>query len=405
MIPSLVAFVPPSVNDQMASNSSEPLDLAPPEVKKYQRQKLLASIVSIVIGVACLALYAFLLDPWLDAAMRDWLGENNWLRLLVVAVLLAGTLQALTLPLELWSGYVLEHRYGLSNQTLSGWLWKQIKSGLLGGILGLGLLFGFYALMWFTGDWWWVWTAIGWLAVTLVLGQLLPVVILPLFYKVTRLDDVSLLERLRGLAAGTGLNVEGIYRLHLSAETKKANAALAGLGRTRRVLLGDTLLDEFTPEEIEVVFAHEVGHHVHRHLFKMVVYNVFLAAVGLWLVDQVLRASAAALGYAAMGSLPDYQNPAALPLVLLVLSLFGLILSPLQNAVSRFFERQCDRYALRRTRLVDAYRSAFTKLARMNKADPDPHPVVVWFFDDHPPIRQRLALADAVAPPEPNAAR
>jgi len=241
--------------------------------------------------------------------------------------------------------------------------------------------------------------------VALVLGQLLPVVILPLFYKVTRLEDVPLLERLRGLAAGTGLNVEGIYRLHLSAETKKANAALAGLGRTRRVLLGDTLLDEFTPEEIEVVFAHEVGHHVHRHLLKMVVCNVVLAAAGLWLVDQVLRSSAAALGYVATESLPAYQNPVALPLVLLVLSLFGLVLSPLQNAVSRFFERQCDRYALQRTGLVDAYRSAFTKLARMNKADPDPHPVVVWFFDDHPPIRQRLALADAVAPPEPNAAR
>jgi STE24 endopeptidase len=236
------------------------------------------------------------------------------------------------------------------------------------------------------------------LALTLLLGQLLPVVILPLFYKVTRLDDPSLLERLQSIAAGTGLKVEGIYRLHLSAETRKANAALAGLGRTRRVLLGDTLLDQFTPEEIEVVFAHEVGHHVHHHLPKMIVWSVLVATAGFWLADLILRHTAERLHYPA-GPMPAYADPAALPLFMFVLMVFGLLLSPAQNALSRYFERQCDRYALIRTGLRDAYRSAFQKLARLNKADPDPHPLVVWFFEDHPPIRERLRLADTVQSP------
>jgi STE24 endopeptidase len=214
--------------------------------------------------------------------------------------------------------------------------------------------------------------------------------VLPLFYKVTRLDDAPLLDRLHRLAAGTGLNVEGIYRLHLSEETRKANAALTGLGRTRRVLLGDTLLDSFTPEEIEVVFAHEVGHHVHRHLPKMIAGNVVLAGVGLWLVNVVLQRAAVPLDYA------SFDDPAALSLVLLVLMLFGLPFGPLVNAVSRFFEVQCDRYALLRTHNPIAYRSAFTKLARLNKADSDPHPVLVWLYHDHPPIRQRLALAEGM---------
>src|SRR5262249_30789123 len=161
-------------------------------------------------------------------------------------------------------------------------------------------------------------------------------------------------------------------QLHLSAETRKANAALAGLGRTRRVLLGDTLLAHFTPEEIEVVFAHEVGHHVHKHIIKMVVWSVVLSALGFWLVDRILHQAAQALGYA------RFDDPAALPLFLLVLMGFGLLLAPVQNALSRFFERQCDRYALKRTRAADAYRSAFIKLARLNKSDPEPHPVVVW---------------------------
>jgi STE24 endopeptidase len=361
-----------------------------PEVKQYERLKLRASILSLVLTLALVTAAALWFGPHLDSWLREYIGDNRWLRLVVLGFVYAALFELLLLPLAYWSGFVLEHRFALSNQTFARWVWKQIKGWLVGGPIGLLLLLGLFALLWFGGSWWWLWAAFGWLAVSLILGQLLPVVILPLFYKVTPLDDQSLLERLRGLAGGTGLKVEGIYRLHLSAETKKANAALAGLGRTRRVLLGDTLLDQFTPEEIEVVFAHEVGHHVHRHLPKLIVVSVLLAISGLWLVDRELHRLAEPLGYA------SFSDPAALPLLMMVLSLFGLVLSPLQNGLSRFFERQCDRYALERTRMPQAYRSAFVKLARLNKCDPDPHPLVVWLFEDHPPIKERLAMADRV---------
>ena len=175
--------------------------------------------------------------------------------------------------------------------------------------MGLVFLLGLYVLLWYGGPLWWLWAAAGWLIVSLVLGHILPFLILPIFYKVTRLDDTVLLQRLRRVSEDTGIRVEGIYRLHLSSETKRANAALAGLGRTRRVLLGDTLLQEFTPEEIEVVFAHEVGHHVHGHILKMTVWSVFLAVAGLWLADVVLRHLALALHYSDQ-PLPAYQDPA-----------------------------------------------------------------------------------------------
>jgi STE24 endopeptidase len=252
------------------------------------------------------------------------------------------------------------------------------------------LLAGLYALLWASGSLWWLWATLGWLLVTLVLGQILPVVILPLFYKVVPLQDESLLSRLRGLTRGTTLTVQGIYRLELSKDTKKANAALAGLGNTRRVLLGDTLLEQFSPEEIEVVFAHEVGHHVYRHIIKMIGVQVVTSLCGFRLVDLLLTNLAPALGYR------GFDDPAALPLVLLVLAVFGLILSPALNALSRFHERQCDRYALDRTANAAAYRSAFIKLARINKSNPDPHPLVAWLFYDHPPIRQRLAMAEGL---------
>ena len=333
-----------------------------------------------------MAILGFLVGPDLGKETAVWPG---WQRLLASAALLGVTLELLTLPLDFYSGFILEHRYQLSNQTLGGWLVKRCKGYLVGGVLGLSLVFGLYAILWLTGEWWWLWATAGWLLVTLALGRLLPIVILPLFYKVTRLDDAALLDRLQKLTQGTSLSIEGVYELHLSEETKKANAALAGLGKARRVLLGDTLLAQFTPEEIEVVFAHEVGHHVHRHLPKSIVLSVLLSLAGFWLVDQVLTTCAPRLGYTGIA------DPAALPLLLFVLTVFALVLSPLQNALSRFYERQCDRYALDHTHNKDAYRSAFIKLARINKSDPDPHPLVALLFYDHPPIRARLAMAES----------
>jgi STE24 endopeptidase len=364
------------------------LDTTSREVKGYQRQKLIARLLNMVLSFTVLAILALVLGPAVGRVLTGWNSPSRWLRLIAMAAFVGGIIELLTFPVDFWSGFVLEHRYQLSNQTFAAWLWHHTKGWLLGGVFGLLMLLGFYALMWLSGPLWWLWAAGGWLIVTLLLGRILPVLILPLFYRVTRLDAPDLAERLKRLTVGTGLTIEGVYQLHLSAETRKANAALAGLGRTRRVLLGDTLLGGFSPEEIEVVFAHEVGHHVHHHLPKMILWSVALATLGFWLVDVVLRATAGGLGY------EGFADPAALSLVLLVLSLFGLVLMPAQNAMSRFFERQCDRYALQRTGDRQAYRSAFLKLARMNKSDMNPNPLVVWLFYDHPAIGQRLAMAE-----------
>ena len=216
--------------------------------------------------------------------------------------------------------------------------------------------------------------------------------ILPLFYKIERLDNPELAERMARLAEGTGLSIQGVYRMGLSAETAKANAMLAGLGRTRRVLMGDTLLDQFTPDEIEVIFAHEIGHHVFRHIRKMIVSGVLFSVLGFWLCDRLLLAWAQRP--VRHRSTRTRLPAGTLPLLMLVLTVFSLLLEPLQNAISRRYERQCDRYALERTGLREAYVSAFRKLARLNKDDPDPHPLEVFLFHSHPPISERLAVAE-----------
>ena len=209
------------------------------------------------------------------------------------------------------------------------------------------------------------------------ISQLVPVLILPLFYSVERLDAPHLAQRMARLAEGTGLTVEGVYRLALSEATVKANAMLAGLGRTRRVLLGDTLLEHFSPDEIEVIFAHEIGHHVFRHIHKMI---ALARSIAFAVSGSATGCSSS--GWAGRPGRVDYSrlSIASLPLLLLILTLFGTLVEPVQNSFSRRCERQCDRYALERTGLRGPYVSAFRKLARLNKEDPDPCWLEVLLF-------------------------
>ena len=244
-----------------------------------------------------------------------------------------------------------------------------------------------YWVIWLAGPWWWLAAAGVFFVVTVIAGQLLPVVVLPLFYKIERLDNAELTERMARLASGTGLSIQGVYRMGLSEETAKANAMLAGLGRTRRVLMGDTLLDQFSSDEIEVIFAHEIGHHVFRHIRKMIVAGSAVQPArildlrpGVGLVacsplrprvdahaDACQHVAAVDAGadhvLAGAGTAAKHHQPSLRAAV-----------RPLRAA---------------RTGMRQAYVSAFRKLARLNKDDPDPHPLEVFLFHSHPPISER----------------
>ncbi len=363
------------------------------EAKRYGREDLVCTLVDKGLDLVFLAVMALLLARPLDG----WLArlaplEAYWsLRLVALFLIVTGLHACVSFPVSYYSGHVLEHRFGLSNQTFSAWLWRYTKRLALAGAFGLLIFLGLFWLIWTAGPYWWLAGAGAFFVVSVVLGQLVPIVILPLFYKIEALKQSELADRLTRLAEGTGLSIKGVYRMVLSEETVKANAMLAGLGRTRRVLLGDTLLDRFSEDEIEVIFAHEIGHHVLHHLRKILLAGVFYSAAGFWICDRLLVAWAdrGAEGF-------DYaQVPVhALPLVMLILVAFVTLMEPLQNAISRRYERQCDRYALERTGSKASYQSAFRKLARLNKADPNPHWLEVVLFHSHPPIARRLALAE-----------
>ena len=326
----------------LAAGEQSPAELA--EARRYGHLQLAAGLADKLLDIVFLSVMAFLVARPVGAYLAT-INPHPSVQLWLLFLLTTAVHLALSFPLSFWSGYWLEHRFGLSHLKFAGWLWRYTKVHLLSTAFGGLLLWGLYAVIWTTGGWWWLVAAGMFFVVSVVAGQLIPVIIMPLFYKIQPIDNPELLARMSQLAAGTGLSIAGVYRFDLSADTAKANAMLAGLGRTRRVLMGDTLLANFTPDEIEVIFAHEIGHHVFRHIRKMIAGGAVYTAVGFVLVDRLVMAWVHAADPAA-----DYAHfPVdTLPLVMLVLTLFSLLLEPLQNAISRRFERQSDRYALER---------------------------------------------------------
>ena len=261
------------------------------EAQRYGRTSLVLAVSDMALDVVYLAIMAFVfarpLDTWL-AGFPLFAGDDSLLRLMALFGVVVGIHILVSLPLSFYAGYVVEHRFKLSNQSIGRWVTTWLKRNAFGIVLGAAIYAGLYWMIWHTGNYWWLIAAGVFFLFSVILGQLAPVVFLPLFYKIERLDDAALTERMDKLAAGTGLTIEGVYRMGLSADTVKANAMLAGLGRTRRVLMGDTLLEKFSPDEIEVIFAHEIGHHVHRHIPKMIAAGVLFSLVGFWLLDQLL---------------------------------------------------------------------------------------------------------------------
>lgn len=361
------------------------------EAKRYAQVGLQCTLADMALDVVVLIVFAVAAGPAVDR----WLGSLGWLgggqsltRVAALGAVLTLLHSLLSLPLSYYSGYAIEHRFGLSNQTRGKWIATWLKKTALTALLLAGVYTGLFAVIWSTAEAWWLVAAIGFLLLSVVLGQLVPVVVVPLFYKVEPLDEDEHTGRRNAMAANAGLTIDGVYRLGMSAETAKANAMLAGVGSTRRVLMGDTLLDEFSPAEVDVVIAHELGHHVHRHLPKLLAASALTALAGFYATHHVL------IAWTGLTDPADWPA-ATLPAVVLLLSLFSMVVGPLQNLLSRRFEREADRYAVEAMGDVAAFRSAFLKLARMNKAELEPNPVEVFLLHSHPPIRERLELVGA----------
>jgi STE24 endopeptidase len=363
---------------------------------RYQRLKRRAGILSFVWSAALLTGILWTgLSHWLrtgfDAlavslvptAVTAWCSVALYAACLVLLHEIGG------LPISYYGGFLIERRYGLSSQQLSLWLLDQAKSITLSTVMGTLAACVTYAFIWGTPEYWWLPAGVTFALLIVGLANLAPVLLLPLFYEVKPLNRESLRARLLVLAERAGTSVLGAYQWGLSAKTKKANAALTGLGSTRRILVSDTMLAEYPDEEIEIVLAHELAHHVHGDIWRGLALEGALIVTGFFLAARVLETSVGPLG------LSGAADVAGLPVLVLVLGGVSLLTLPIVHAVSRSHERRADRLALRLTRNPGAFVSAMRRLAAQNLAEERPSRLVEWLFYSHPPIRDRIRAAEA----------
>ena len=354
--------------------------------KKYSIQKYILVIIGLIVAFVYLVFMALLGSPILKHFLL-LITANQYILIALYILVFTVFIDLLTIPLSFYGSFVLEHIFKLSNQTFLGWVKDEIKKFFISLVLLIFLVEIMYIFLRNFPNSWWIFTSIFWIFFSIIMAKLAPILIFPLFYKSIPIDKEDIKEGLLSLAEGTGINIKGVYKINLSKNTKKANAALAGLGSTRRVLLSDTLLDSYSLAEIKSVFAHELGHHVYHHIRKMLIIGSLSGFLGFALCHYVLTKMITTLGYQFI------HDIAAFPILCLVLGIFSFILLPIQNAHSRRLEKACDRYALKKTRDPDAFISTMDKLAEQNLADRNPHRLVEILFYDHPPISKRIEMA------------
>jgi STE24 endopeptidase len=366
--------------------SSDPVDS--PEARRYNRIHRWLGIADFVIGAAFLVV--LLLTGWSgwlrDVALRRGF-QNYTLAVFLYLFFLLVISKALGFGLDYY-GFRLERRFQLSTQKFQSWLWDEAKSFLVGLVLAAIVVELLYFMIRQSPQHWWLITWALFMGLFILLAQLAPIVLFPIFYKFEPLDNEDLRRRLVLLGERAGTRVRGVYRWKLSEKSKKANAALTGLGSTRRIILADTLLDNYAPEEIEAVLAHELGHHVHRHILKSIFVQAGITFLGFWIANFVLHY---AVDHHMFEELSDFAN---LPLLAITATLLSLLLMPALNAYSRFNERQADRYAFESIASVAPFISSMNKLAQQNLAERTPSKWIELLFHSHPAISRRVAAAE-----------
>jgi STE24 endopeptidase len=359
------------------------------EARRYNRTQRWLGFADFVIGAAFLIV--LLLTGWTnwlrDLALRRGF-QNYTVAVFLYLLFLLLISKVLGFGLDYY-GFRHEQKFQLSNQKFRSWLWDEVKGFLLGLILASILVELLYFMIRESPQHWWILTWGLFMSFFVVMAQLAPVVLFPIFYKFEPLDNEDLRRRLVQLSEQAGTRVRGVYRWNLSEKSKKANAALTGLGSTRRIILADTLLDNYAPEEIEAVLAHELGHHVHRHIMKSILVQAGITLFGFWVANFVLHFS---VDHHMFEELSDFAN---LPLLAITATLISLMLMPALNAYSRYNERQADRYAFESITSIEPFISSMNKLAQQNLAERTPARWIEVLFHSHPAIAKRVAAAEA----------
>ena len=358
------------------------------EAKAYNAIKIRLTVSGILINFLLLAVFAFTPISGMIVNYIEFYILNPYLQFLFFACAAGAVFTSIELIIDFYGGYFIEHEFGLSTQTFRRWMIENIKSWIISLVIGIPMSLMFYFLIRTLGaDWWWVFALVVF-SVSVLLARVAPALIFPLFYRFTLIGEGEIRSRICALLDKEKIPFKEIYSFNMSKNTRKANAGFTGIGSSKRIILSDTLLERFTPDEIEVIFAHELGHFRGRHILKNIALSGVIIFSSFYICGLVYQKTLFALGFI------NLSDIAALPALLLYLSVFSMLIMPATNALSRLYERDADEYAIRSTGRADAFISGMKKLGEVNLADTDPHPVIEFLFHGHPSISRRIMFAE-----------
>jgi len=292
----------------------------------------------------------------------------------------------LNFPFYFYQSFVLEHKFSLSCESFSGWLKDRLKEGIIFYIISLILIEFLYFSFDYSPYYWWILVSVFWVFLSIILAKILPTIIIPLFFKYKKLNDEDLRKRILELASKMKVKILDIFEIDLSKKTNKANAGFLGLGKTKRIILADTLKDKYSPQEIEVILAHEFAHFRFFHLWKILFLEALFIILNFYLIfktkDYFLKWYGLSL-----------KDIGAMPIIFIYLIFWEIISLPFKNFIKRIYERNADIFALKITGLKEDFISLMEKLSQQNLADRQPHPIIKFFFFDHPSLEERINLA------------
>jgi STE24 endopeptidase len=338
------------------------------------------------LGIGLILLLALLLTP-ASATLASLLPfPFPWSAALYLLTLAAGYV-VIVAPLDYYHDFTLPHRYGLLKQELPSWLRDKVKALGLGLLLGLCLVIILYWLIENLPTLWWLAAALIMFLVSLILTWLAPTFLITLFFKLKPLEEGGLKEKLVNLSKRARVDIEQCLTMDLSSKATTANAMLSGWGKSRRIIFSDTLLQGYSWDEIEVTLAHELGHHLHHDIPKLMAIQTATFLLAFYLASLALKAGVA------LFSLQGISDLAGLPWLIIVLAIFVLVLQPALNWYNRRIEIEADKTALELSNNPQAFIGLMTKLTNQNLSEAEPRHWAKLLFYDHPPYNERVKLA------------
>ncbi|MEO0185684.1 MAG: M48 family metallopeptidase [candidate division WOR-3 bacterium] len=356
--------------------------------RKYHKEHRVVNVVSSAVSIVILLLIiGFQISQKFFGVITD-ISDLRIIQAFLYFVVFYSVYFLISLPFGFIGGYRIEHKYNFSTQTIKGWFMDEIKSFIVGLVLGLIVIEVLYLITFSCPKLWWLYLSILMILFSVVLANLFPVLILPLFYKTTPLADGNLKERIKEICGKAKMKIEGVFTINLSSKSTKANAMVVGLGNTKKILLGDTLISKYNENEIIATLCHEITHYQQHHIWYLILWNSIITFIVFYLLYRIHPVFYRLAGF------ENISDIAGFPLFVLLFGLLSFLLKPIISGISRFYEKKADAGALTLSENPQAFIELMAKFCNQELTIAYPHPLIEFYSYSHPSIGRRIEFAE-----------